>query len=68
MYIWGWNESGQLGFPCAEVHGNVLPLSEIEAVCCLPKLVDFEKEVQINSVSCGTRHTAVLTGILFIHM
>lgn len=61
LYMWGWNEAGQLGFPCAELHSNTLSLNEIETVCCLPKVVEFEKELRVGSVSCGSRHTVVLT-------
>lgn len=61
LYIWGWNESGQLGLPCAQQYANVKPLKDVETVCCLPKVVEFPEEKLIESVSCGTRHTAVLT-------
>ncbi|GIY20411.1 RCC1 domain-containing protein 1 [Caerostris darwini] len=60
LYMWGWNESGQLGMPCNELQGNKRPMEEIETVCCLPKIVELEEE-NVKSVCCGCRHTVALT-------
>lgn len=66
LYIWGWNESGQLGLPCA-ANSKQKP-EEIVACQSIPRLVDFSSEIVVSSVSCGSRHTAVLTdkGIIWI--
>lgn len=60
LYMWGWNESGQLGLPCNELQGNKRPLEEIETICCLPKIIELDDEI-IKDVGCGSRHTAALT-------
>ncbi|XP_054718760.1 RCC1 domain-containing protein 1-like [Uloborus diversus] len=61
LYMWGWNESGQLGFPCNEVHEHILPKEEIETICCLPKFLEFQNDNNVLKVSCGSRHTACIT-------
>ncbi|XP_035204637.1 RCC1 domain-containing protein 1-like isoform X2 [Stegodyphus dumicola] len=61
LYMWGWNESGQLGFPCSELQSDKLPLTEIETVCCLPKSIEFKDDLKVIAVSCGSRHTVAIT-------
>ncbi|PRD27335.1 UNVERIFIED_CONTAM: RCC1 domain-containing protein 1 [Trichonephila clavipes] len=60
LYMWGWNESGQLGLPCNKLQRDKRPLEEIETICCLPKIIELGNEVA-KEVGCGSRHTAVLT-------
>ncbi|XP_055946433.1 E3 ISG15--protein ligase HERC5-like isoform X2 [Argiope bruennichi] len=60
LYMWGWNESGQLGFPCNKLQNGERPKEEIETICCLPKIVDLDDETVV-AVSCGSRHTVALT-------
>ncbi|XP_070809971.1 RCC1 domain-containing protein 1 isoform X2 [Pituophis catenifer annectens] len=100
LYLWGWNEAGQLGLPskkaseaavaaAAEEAGSVLrnrPLGErsvspggdrldvgaadgpggVEApfvsVQPFPALLDLPEEAEVRWVSCGSRHTAAVTG------
>lgn len=59
LYIWGWNESGQLGLPCA---ANSKQKPEVIVACqSIPRLVEFSSEIVVTLVSCGSRHTAILT-------
>ncbi|GFU25928.1 RCC1 domain-containing protein 1 [Nephila pilipes] len=60
LYMWGWNESGQLGLPCNELQGDKRSLEEIETICCLPKVIELDDEI-VKDVGCGSRHTAALT-------
>ncbi|CAL1296197.1 unnamed protein product [Larinioides sclopetarius] len=60
LYMWGWNESGQLGLPCNELQSGKIPMEEIEIICCLPKIIELNDEV-VKAVCCGSRHTVVLT-------
>ncbi|XP_013924518.1 PREDICTED: RCC1 domain-containing protein 1, partial [Thamnophis sirtalis] len=99
LYLWGWNESGQLGLPskkaseaavaAAEEAGSdprnrplcersVAPGSDrLEAgasdgpggdeapfvsVQAFPALLDLPEEAEVRRVSCGSRHTAAVTG------
>ncbi|GBN88809.1 RCC1 domain-containing protein 1 [Araneus ventricosus] len=60
LYMWGWNESGQLGLPCNELQNGKRPMEEIEIICCLPKIIELNDEV-VKAVCCGSRHTVALT-------
>ncbi|KAG8179395.1 hypothetical protein JTE90_011404 [Oedothorax gibbosus] len=61
LYMWGWNESGQLGLPCNQLRADNSPIEkEFETVCCLPRVIDLEGEIP-RIVRCGSRHTAVIT-------
>ena len=74
MYAWGWNERGQLGKPSKKVREVVVEKTESGAsdrddlinVLLYPELVEFptqgDDEVVIDKVSCGSRHTAALSG------
>ncbi|XP_032088792.1 RCC1 domain-containing protein 1 isoform X2 [Thamnophis elegans] len=99
LYLWGWNESGQLGLPskkaseaaatAAEEAGSdprnrplcersVAPGSDrLEAgvsdgpggdeapfvsLQAFPALLDLPEEAEVRRVSCGSRHTAAVTG------
>ncbi|XP_020382995.2 RCC1 domain-containing protein 1 isoform X1 [Rhincodon typus] len=96
LYVWGWNESGQLGLPaksCSEekhrktpqqkrLSGEVTPsLSEANntviksankitalgdsnvfiSIQAFPALLDLPEELEVSKVSCGSRHSAVIT-------
>ncbi|ELR56810.1 RCC1 domain-containing protein 1, partial [Bos mutus] len=85
IYIWGWNESGQLALPTkslaedgkttAEASGLEEDGSEVKrgsagedgapapfiAVQPFPALLDLSPGSEAVKVSCGSRHTAVLT-------
>ena len=51
MYIWGWNESGQLG------------LGDTVNVAAEPALVDaLPSDVTVTQLACGSRHTLALLG------
>lgn len=58
IYIWGWNESGQLGLPASFSNKK---LSEIVTVQATPQLLDFPHDAIIKTVSCGSRHTAAIS-------
>lgn len=95
LYLWGWNEAGQLGLPskmstesgaaaareeAAQAPPN-RPLcqgsdrldvgaadgpgtDEVPFVSLqpLPALLDLPEEAELRRVSCGSRHTAAVTG------
>ncbi|XP_043536408.1 RCC1 domain-containing protein 1-like isoform X1 [Chiloscyllium plagiosum] len=96
LYVWGWNESGQLGLPaksCSEekqrktswqkgLSGEVTPsLSDANnrviksankkadgddsnvfiSIQAFPALLDLPEESEVSKVSCGSRHSAVIT-------
>lgn len=86
IYIWGWNESGQLALPtkslaedgkttAGEASGLEEDGSEVKrgsagedgapapfiAVQPFPALLDLSPGSEAVKVSCGSRHTAVLT-------
>ncbi|KAK9394129.1 RCC1 domain-containing protein 1 [Crotalus adamanteus] len=96
LYLWGWNEAGQLGLPSkmstesgatAAASGEAAqappnrPLSqrgdgldvgaadgpgrdEVPFVSLqpFPALLDLPEEAEVRRVSCGSRHTAAVTG------
>ena len=64
VYSWGWNSSGQLG-----VSGNKSEDSRetIGMFGALPEMVDFPLECDIMQVACGSRHSAALSSIPFVH-
>ncbi|CAN7990189.1 unnamed protein product [Ixodes hexagonus] len=63
LYLWGWNESGQLALPSP--NGGFEPHEETRAavVMSIPHLVD--SLTNVLSASCGSRHTSAVAGILF---
>ncbi|KAM6257019.1 RCC1 domain-containing protein 1 [Porphyrio hochstetteri] len=85
LYMWGWNESGQLGLPSKalaqeraegtaageEAAGDtgLTPHQELSAaedtefisIQAFPALLDLPQDLEVRSVSCGSRHTAVVT-------
>ncbi|XP_076364039.1 uncharacterized protein LOC143253679 isoform X2 [Tachypleus tridentatus] len=50
LYLWGWNESGQLGFP-----------REVISFQTFPGFLEFPDDQRIKSVACGSRHSAAIT-------
>ncbi|KAL4624297.1 RCC1 domain-containing protein 1 isoform X2 [Arapaima gigas] len=79
LYMWGWNESGQLGMPARGLQGEKLNTdqnqgtgSETEggddsrgvfiSIQAFPALVDLPEDAEVTVVSCGSRHTAAVTG------
>ncbi|XP_026540466.1 RCC1 domain-containing protein 1 isoform X2 [Notechis scutatus] len=90
LYLWGWNEAGQLGLPskkaseaaAAEEAGSApgnRPLygagldvgaadgpggdeAPFVSVQPFPALLDLPEEAEVRRVSCGSRHTAAVTG------
>ncbi|KAG5273945.1 hypothetical protein AALO_G00157470 [Alosa alosa] len=76
LYMWGWNESGQLGLPsrrCREEaeqnKETVQSESEQEetvedvfiSIQAFPALLDIPHVSEVSSVSCGSRHTAAVS-------
>ncbi|XP_059163498.1 E3 ISG15--protein ligase HERC5-like isoform X2 [Physella acuta] len=53
LYVWGWNDCGQLGL--AAYKENVLTNVQTE-----PQYVHFSDECCMKSVACGSRHTVIL--------
>ncbi|CAL8260418.1 unnamed protein product [Merluccius merluccius] len=77
LYVWGWNESGQLGLPSQAVRtsqghksGKESKSEEPEAagsqevfisIQAFPALLDVTESCDVAKVSCGSRHTAAVT-------
>ncbi|XP_075015726.1 RCC1 domain-containing protein 1 isoform X2 [Calonectris borealis] len=81
LYVWGWNESGQLALPSkalAEERAQdedmgagdteLKPRQEQPAaedafisIQAFPALLDLPQDLEVSKVSCGSRHTAVIT-------
>ncbi|KAM6119266.1 LOW QUALITY PROTEIN: RCC1 domain-containing protein 1 [Pterocles gutturalis] len=79
LYVWGWNESGQLALPAkalAEERAQdedagagegcmeLTPAAEDTAfisIQAFPALLDLPQDLEVSAVSCGSRHTAVVT-------
>uniref|UniRef100_A0A8C1NHQ4 RCC1 domain containing 1 n=1 Tax=Cyprinus carpio TaxID=7962 RepID=A0A8C1NHQ4_CYPCA len=73
LYMWGWNESGQLGLPSRGLEeekrrrkssGNmtIYEADVFISIQAFPALVDVPNVSEISSISCGSRHTAAVTG------
>ncbi|KAJ7424897.1 RCC1 domain containing 1 [Pitangus sulphuratus] len=81
LYMWGWNESGQLALPSKALveeqaqdnvgtgNAKVVPRGEQSAakdtpfisIQAFPALLDLPQDLEVSGVSCGSRHTAVVT-------
>ncbi|XP_066525210.1 RCC1 domain-containing protein 1 isoform X2 [Hoplias malabaricus] len=76
LYVWGWNESGQIGLPSkglkdANQRGQNIGKDELMlnkgdsnvfiSIQAFPALVDVSEMSEICKVSCGSRHTAAVT-------
>ena len=61
--MWGWNEKGQLGLGVNHGHDDGQS-SSIQVQCqTVPVPVNFPDDLEVMTVSCGTRHTAAVTGM-----
>ena len=61
--MWGWNESGQLGLAVNHSDTNDTSSSSTQIQCqAFPVPVDIPDDVDVMTVSCGSRHTAAITG------
>ncbi|XP_049669448.1 RCC1 domain-containing protein 1 isoform X2 [Accipiter gentilis] len=82
LYVWGWNESGQLALPSkalaeegaqdkdpgagdAELtpHQEQLAAEDTAfiSIQAFPALLDLPQDLEVSKVSCGSRHTAIIT-------
>ncbi|XP_050399373.1 uncharacterized protein LOC126816687 isoform X1 [Patella vulgata] len=57
LYVWGWNESGQLGLPCPALQGQDKSTDSV-AILTIPHYIEIDET--ITKVSCGSRHTCIL--------
>lgn len=76
LYIWGWNESGQLGLPSrrcrkeGELNKETGPPGSEQketaedvfiSIQAFPALLDIPNVSEVSRVSCGSRHTAAVS-------
>ncbi|KAF7660463.1 hypothetical protein LDENG_00280900 [Lucifuga dentata] len=75
LYVWGWNESGQLGLPSralrkAQQQSSQKPEESSNrekneevfiSIQAFPALLDITQCCEVRTVSCGSRHTAAVT-------
>uniref|UniRef100_A0A3B4UZE7 RCC1 domain containing 1 n=1 Tax=Seriola dumerili TaxID=41447 RepID=A0A3B4UZE7_SERDU len=70
LYVWGWNESGQLGLPSRGLRKAAQQQKPQEgekqeevfiSIQAFPALLDVTPSCEISTVSCGSRHTAAVT-------
>ncbi|XP_034144249.1 RCC1 domain-containing protein 1 [Esox lucius] len=77
LYVWGWNESGQVGLPSRSLRGGQLKTQcagsastckdqensdeVFISIQAFPALVDVTELCEVSKVSCGSRHTAAVT-------
>lgn len=59
LYMWGWNEKGQLGLTVSPDNDDDSHKIQCQA---LPALVNLPEDLDVLAVSCGTRHTAIVAG------
>ncbi|XP_075228494.1 RCC1 domain-containing protein 1-like isoform X2 [Lycorma delicatula] len=63
LYSWGWNCSGQLGFPGEEQSSAEDKMKSVSSVLAEPRPVDWPgEEIFVKQVACGSRHTIVQAG------
>lgn len=64
LYMWGWNQSGQLGLPSDTTESDSTTSSgQVQRqMVPLPCPVDFTDNLEVVTVSCGSRHSAAITG------
>ena len=68
LYMWGWNESGQLGLAVNHDSGDDGHSTCGQVQCqTVPVPVDIPGDLDVLTVSCGTRHTAALAGMKMIN-
>jgi len=65
VYVWGWNESGQLGLPCKGLQEERASMAEGTVnIQQIPRVLDIvinDKAVDVIQAACGSRHTAFVT-------
>ena len=61
--MWGWNEKGQLGLGVNHDHDNGQSSSGQVQCQAVPVPINFPDDLEVMTVSCGTRHTAAVTGM-----
>lgn len=67
VYSWGWNESGQVGLPCMKGRcgENKVGTHDGCSMVLHPTLLfEDDVDVQVEHISCGSRHSAAITGRL----
>ena len=63
LYMWGWNEKGQLGFGVNHDYDDGQSSSSHIQCQTVPLPINFPDDWEVMTVSCGTRHTAAATGM-----
>lgn len=64
LYMWGWNEKGQLGVGVHNSDHDDRQSSSGQVQCqAVPVPINFPDDLEVMTVSCGTRHTAAVTGM-----
>lgn len=64
LYMWGWNGKGQLGLGVNHDHDDRQSSSGQVQCQTVPAPINFSDDLEIMTVSCGTRHTAAVAGML----
>lgn len=64
LYMWGWNGKGQLGLGVNHDHDDRQSPSGQVQCQTVPAPINFPDDLEIMTVSCGTRHTAAVAGML----
>ena len=65
LYMWGWNETGQLGLSVNhdDTDDDRQTATSGKVPCqTVPVPVDFPGDLDVMTVSCGSRHTAAIAG------
>ena len=63
LYMWGWNEKGQLGLTVTQDCNDRQSSSDQVQCQTFPVPINFPDDLEILMVSCGTRHTAAVAGM-----
>ena len=63
LYMWGWNEKGQLGLAVDHDHDGMQSSSGHVQCQTVPAPVSFSDDLEVLTVSCGSRHTAAVLGM-----
>uniref|UniRef100_A0A0B6Z785 RCC1 domain-containing protein 1 n=1 Tax=Arion vulgaris TaxID=1028688 RepID=A0A0B6Z785_9EUPU len=62
VYLWGWNESGQLGMSTlSKDDNNYQSAEEFTGIQAQPRSITLPDDLNISTVACGSRHTVLLT-------
>lgn len=65
LYMWGWNETGQLGLSVNhdDTDDDRQTATSGKVPCqTFPVPVDFPGDLDVMTVSCGSRHTGAIAG------